>query len=288
MNKLAWLLLFVAQPAWAWVQYRTLPPDSNGALQGCGIRWPDTTVPLALDATVLDGLANVDVQAIAAASGQTWQDVQCGLCAGCVNGLSTPQTCALNPLGQQFQWLPRGKPTPIGAQCTGTASDGSCATVAGNGNWVNFVHDAHTWQAQGVSNLVVALTVLTYDRNSGAVRDADVLLDDWGHDFCVAPDCAAGAYDLQSTLTHEFGHVLGLDHSGDPEATMYAGADPGETKKRTLDADDTAGICTTYRTTCSACSDPPKASGCTAGRIASGWPLLLLLAAWATIRRSRN
>ncbi len=289
MRRLALLLpLLVAQPALAWVQYRTLPTAESGAAQGCGIRWLSTAIPLALDATTLDGLADVDVQAIATASGQTWQDVQCGLCTGCDNGLSTPQTCAANPLGQQLQWLPRGTPTAIGAQCTSTKADGSCDTVTGNGNWVNFVHDKATWQAQGVGSLVVALTVLTYDRFSGEIRDADVLLDDWGHDFCVAPSCSAAAYDLQSTLTHEFGHALGLDHSTDPEATMYAGADPGETKKRTLDGDDTAGICTTYRTTCAACGDAPKPSGCQAGSIGNGWPLLLLLAAWGTIRRARN
>ena len=282
------LLLLVAQPAAAWDQYRTLAPGDNGEPRGCGIRWAVNEIPLALEATPLDGLVTVDIQAIAAASGATWQNVRCGLCQVCQNGQEAPQACALNPLGLQLRWLPRGKPTVIGATCTSVKQDGLCDTVSGNGNWVNIIHAKEVWQAQGVSSLVVALTVLTYDRTAGEIRDADVLLDDWGHDFCVAPDCTFGEYDLQSTLTHEFGHVLGLDHTTDLEATMYVGADPKESKKQTLNDDDVSGICHAYRTTCYACTDAPAPSGCQAGSMGNGWSLLLLALVWARIRRARN
>ena len=292
MKKTLFLLLFLAQPAWAWEQYRTLPAGFNGEPLGCGLRWPGPVVRLALDATTLDGLETVDVQAIAEASSQAWQHVQCTLCQTCQNGQEAPQTCAQNPLGMEFLWLARGKPSAIGATCTSQNADGSCDAVSGNGNWVSFIHDEQTWKAQGevtpVSSLVVALTVLTYDRNSGEIRDADVLLDDATHHFCVAPACAGERYDLQSTLTHECGHVLGLDHSADVESTMFAGADPGESKKRTLESDDTMGVCTAYRTTCNACADPTVHSGCQAGSIGNGWGLLLLLLAGGTIRRARN
>lgn len=282
------VLLSLAQPAWAWNQYRTLAPGDNGEARGCGLRWAATEIPLALDATTLDGLESVDVQAVASASALTWRNVQCGLCQVCENGQETAQACGQNPLGVSLLWLSRGTPSAIGATCTRTNSDGTCDSVTGNGNWVDFIHDGKVWQAQGVSSLVVALTVLTYDRNSGDIRDADVLLDDWGHDFCVAPDCAAAQYDLQSTLTHEFGHVLGLDHSTEPEATLFAGADPKESKKRTLDSDDTVGVCTAYRTTCKACTDTPARSGCQAGSLGNGWGILLLALVWGTFRRARN
>jgi hypothetical protein len=281
-------LLFLAQPAWAWDQYRTLPTGDDGMPRGCGIRWAVTEIPLALDATALDGLSGTDVTAIAHASAKTWQDVQCGLCQVCTNGQDLARTCAANPLGLQFVWQPGGKPTAIGATCLSTSASGSCDTMDSNGNWINFIHAKAAWQEQGVSSLVVALTVLTYDRNSGEIRDADVLLDDWGHDFCIAPACNALQYDLQSTLTHELGHALGLDHSQVVDATLFAGADPGESKKRTLATDDTNGICTAYRTTCVGCKDASTPGGCQTRPPVSGWGILLLLAAWGTIRRARN
>lgn len=286
------LLLLLAQPAWAWNQYRTLPPAVDGSLQGCGLRWSTTKVPVAMDNGTLDGLAAVDVQAIGVLAGDAWRDVQCTLCQTCKDGHEVPETCDLNPLGMDFVWLARGTPSTIGASCTSTDSSGACNDVTSNGNWVNFIHDQQTWEDQGVSSLVVALTVLTYDRDTGEIRDADVLLDDWSHDFCVAPDCNGDAYDLQSTLTHEFGHVLGLDHSTNPEATMFAGAAPGETMKRTLDPDDETGICTAYRTSCADCGEAPKGSGCQTGGDRGGWlalaSFLLLLGVWGTIRRARN
>ena len=52
-----------------------------------------------------------------------------------------------------------------------------------------------------------------------------------------------GVMDYQNIATHEFGHALGLGHpDGCTEETMYAYAEFGETKKRTLEAGDTAGV----------------------------------------------
>ena len=57
-------------------------------------------------------------------------------------------------------------------------------------------------------------------------------------------------FDLQSILTHEAGHFLGLAHSPDAEATMAAQYYEGTTTFRSLAADDVAAVCAAY---------PPKA-----------------------------
>ena len=57
-------------------------------------------------------------------------------------------------------------------------------------------------------------------------------------------DNTAGVMDYQNIATHEFGHALGLTHPSDTctEETMYKYAAFDETKKRTLEAGDVAGL----------------------------------------------
>lgn len=49
------------------------------------------------------------------------------------------------------------------------------------------------------------------------------------------------SFDFRSTLLHELGHVLGLDHSSVPDAVMQAQLSRGQ-QRRQLTADDIAGI----------------------------------------------
>ena len=75
----------------------------------------------------------------------------------------------------------------------------------------------------------------------------DAVFDDeyfyWG-DALGAP----GTMDYQNIATHEFGHAAGFDHpdSTCTEETMYAFAEAGETKKRTLNAGDIGAITEVY------------------------------------------
>jgi len=110
----------------------------------------------------------------------------------------------------------------------------------------------------------------------GAIVDADVEIN--GVNFAISDGgvtlstegCKA---ELQNTLTHELGHLVGLEHPclapGDPQrvddngqpvpscgsptlsaaiinATMYNFQDCGETKKETLEADDIGFLCKVY------------------------------------------
>lgn len=99
----------------------------------------------------------------------------------------------------------------------------------------------------------IALTTVTYVNSNGTILDADIELNDAYYTFtnCDPEEDCAIAVDLKNTLTHEVGHVLGLDHPpfNAPEsvgATMASSAPEGEIEKRDLAEDDINGLCFIY------------------------------------------
>jgi hypothetical protein len=139
----------------------------------------------------------------------------------------------------------------------------------------------------------LALTSVWGGKKSGTISNADIEVNTeffvWG-DLATQP--ANGKQDLQNALTHEMGHLLGLDHncftpSTDParqtnnlgqlvpdcfnapqaiqDATMYTKAEPGDLAKRTLTADDQQAMCDLYPAAKNPnyCPAPgPPAAGC--------------------------
>lgn len=150
----------------------------------------------------------------------------------------------------------------------------------------------------------LAVTTLFKNKNTGEILDADIVFNavnyTWG-DLVAAPDSATGTtVDFQNALTHELGHVVGLDHScyapadeqprqlddtgapepdcyGNPflpnaiyESTMYPSVSLSDTQRRDLSADDQQGVCSIYPYAHESCPIPIEGGGC--ATIAGAFP----------------
>ncbi|MGD0678568.1 MAG: matrixin family metalloprotease [Polyangiaceae bacterium] len=98
------------------------------------------------------------------------------------------------------------------------------------------------WPDQGDSVNTLGLTTMTFDITDGEIFDADTEINSSdGVELVAGPPAPAGTYDLLTILTHEAGHFLGLAHSADETAMMYAFYQNGGAS--TLQPDDIEGIC---------------------------------------------
>ena len=93
----------------------------------------------------------------------------------------------------------------------------------------------------------IAVTLVTVDNGSHEILDADIAFNVNSHLFRIISPGGANCDDIQNTITHEFGHALGMAHNpSDSEVVMYPSARLGELSKRVLSGDDRAGIGALY------------------------------------------
>jgi hypothetical protein len=107
---------------------------------------------------------------------------------------------------------------------------------------------------------LVAVTPVEFT-GDGAITDADIILNAKNHTFSTTAQ--AGAFDVQSIVTHEVGHFIGLDHSPVLGATMVPFALQDNFLQRSLDGDDKAAVTSVY-------PDVNAMNGQLRGRIVNG------------------
>ena len=123
----------------------------------------------------------------------------------------------------------------------------TCATseynsTQANANIVLFREDE--WPYVGGQD-ALGVTFISFDPKTGEIWDADIEVNAVDEPLSVG-NPTPNQVDLDSLLTHEAGHLLGLTHTLDTTATMFAGYKRGTTGLRTLAADDVSGICSVY------------------------------------------
>lgn len=97
----------------------------------------------------------------------------------------------------------------------------------------------------GLTGGTLGLTCTWYT-GSGVPVQADVRIDTSDRSWVTTTTgCSGASYDLRSVMTHELGHVLGLDHAaenGGSDLTMSPNITNCNASARTLGAGDLTGI----------------------------------------------
>ena len=288
MRRFAWLLLLCSAPAArAYVRSR----NSGGVC----IWWTTHGHSFQIDAQGTTDAPTSDTYDAIRKSYQTWSGIAC-------SDLNFPEEPLSTSASDRF----------VGFVETGTnhnlvlfrsrscpqvvpAGD-NCRTQGGCGNKYD------CWEN---GDGVIATTTTTTSRSTGEIFDTDIELNDSpasnGSRFtfttvdglpCTSPgETGCVRIDVQNTVTHEAGHSLGLDHSPDPNSTMYDSAPSGQTSKRILGTDDITGICTIYprgAATVTCLAPGSSGCGCSQGQNGPGAALGALALLLHIRRRSRS
>lgn len=122
------------------------------------------------------------------------------------------------------------------------------------------------WRTQSGTVLAVTCTWFMTSTNPFTVVEFDMEFDPRWEWTTGAPI----AFDVQSVATHEFGHALGLGHSEQSSAVMYATYPQGANKQQ-LTQDDIDGAIAIYGTGAGG-GEPPGGSGTTPTPTATNTP----------------
>lgn len=163
------------------------------------------------------GLTLTSVQGAAEAAWTSWNNVSCARPKASFLGLTTGTV-----------------PNPTDAYDV-YSTMGVWALSASDGHYQQYLY--------GVDDILAMAMPSSY---AGELLTCDVYLNAVKFQWSVVQPTAADVVDLQSVLTHEFGHCLGLDHHFfNPDDVMQASITRGQTR-RALTVADTGSLCNRY------------------------------------------
>jgi Matrixin len=186
--------------------------DTSGCVAtGLPLAWKTHCIPVGVEVhgSKLRGISYAEIHAALLEAQDTWANAD----------------CAGKP--PSLQWLDRGK-----MQCDTVEflPDGGKS----NNNIVMF---RDHWPYEGD---VDALPTVTFRSESGEILDVDIELNSGDHEFSSSGE--DGAVDLETSLVHNLGHLLGIAHSPEDDSVMNSSLAPGQ-QRRELSPDDAAAVC---------------------------------------------
>ena len=200
-------------------------PCLSYAVDSRGSRWFEDTA----EATALE-----QIEAVVDASFAAWPSVDCG---------GDSPNLIFQPL------------LPSTCKRAEFNTTGNVNTIAFLDPWKDPCADVDD---PGYDPMALAVTIVWHNKQTGAILDADMMINDQlatprnaGGPYANCPDegCPPGNpgdTDLASIVTHEAGHFIGIGHSNVEEATMFAVAMRTSVEKRTLAQDDRDAVCAVY------------------------------------------
>ena len=195
--------------------------------EGAFLEWPEACLSYAIDERGSVWMDFEDVEQAIDTAFATWQNT----------------TCGGEPVDLIFK--PQASSTCQRAEFNGQS--GNVNTIAFLDPFISQCDDQYPRNA-------FAVTIVWHDPESGRIFDADMLVNDALGPYALCPESGCpegtianpGPADLQSIITHEAGHFIGIGHSDLETATMFPSALRVDTTKRTLAADDIDAVCTIY------------------------------------------